>query len=450
MLSIPNFSSIAPYCQVSILFEGYAKSCILNTLRNGIRTGSLYIIDGHESFSFGEEHSSNTADITVMNADFYVRIFTGHDLGFSEAYMHGDFETSSLKAILNLWLLNRAHLADLVSCVNYLSAGAGALALRLFGQNMSNAKLNVIAAYDCGNELFEAFLSEDMMYSCAIWSDALGGVRGDLDKGPFPGDLEAAQLAKLHYVLRKARVRPGARVLEFGTGWGAMAVEAAKMGCTVDTLTLSVQQKLRAEQRVRDAGLEGRVTVHLLDYRALPDTFKGAFDAFVSIEMVEHVGVDYHAQFFKIVDWALKKDRGAAVISATTTPEWRYSTFQTTDYARKYQWPNAFCPCPTAFVNAAHQAVPGRLALETVEDFGAHYPRTLREWGRRFEQNWSTALIAALLKHHPELSEPDNLAIFRRKWEYMFVYAEIGFACAYTSCHTFTFVRPEYVSALCA
>ena len=64
-----------------------------------------------------------------------------------------------------------------------------------------------------------------MMYSCALWSDAEDGVRGDIEFGPRPGDLEAAQLRKIHYVLRKARVKPGHRVLEFGSGWGGLSIE---------------------------------------------------------------------------------------------------------------------------------------------------------------------------------------------------------------------------------
>ena len=65
------------------------------------------------------------------------------------------------------------------------------------------------------------------MYSCALWSEAEGGVRGDLEFGPTPGDLEVAQLRKLHHVLRKARVQPGHRILEFGSGWGGLAIEVS-------------------------------------------------------------------------------------------------------------------------------------------------------------------------------------------------------------------------------
>lgn len=71
----------------------------------------------------------------------------------------------------------------------------------------------------------QAFLSKEMMYSCGLWSDAEGGVRGDLEMGPTPGDLEAAQKRKIHHVLRTARVQPGHRILEFGSGWGGLAIE---------------------------------------------------------------------------------------------------------------------------------------------------------------------------------------------------------------------------------
>jgi cyclopropane-fatty-acyl-phospholipid synthase len=67
-----------------------------------------------------------------------------------------------------------------------------------------------------------------MMYSCALWTEAEGGVRGDLVSGPTPGDLEAAQLRKIRHVLTAAKVKPGDRILEFGSGWGGMAIE---VGC---------------------------------------------------------------------------------------------------------------------------------------------------------------------------------------------------------------------------
>lgn len=428
----------------------YVRGYMLRALKEGIQHGSLRLTDHHgEQFFFGGQTSKQPgADLHIKNDDFWLRVFCTHDLGFSEAYMQGDFETPDLKAVLNLWLENRTHLSSLWSPISRLSSIISALFLRFFGQSLSNARLNVVTGYDYDNDLFKAFLSEDMMYSCAIWPQDLGGVRGDLTKGSFPGDLEAAQLYKIHHVLKKARLRPGDRLLEFGTGWGALAIEAAKLGCFVETLTLSVEQKKEAEERIRREDLESRINVHLLDYRNLPPTFEKAFDAFVALEMVEHVGLKYHPTFFRILDWALKPERGTVVLSATSQPEWRYSTFQSSDYARKYQWPNAFCPSPTMLCHAATTAVPGAFAVESVEDYAHHYPRTLREWGRRLQSNWDR-LSSELVKTHPELSNGDNLGILKRKWEYMYVYAEIGFARAYSGLHYWTFVRPEDVITPC-
>lgn len=117
----------------------------------------------------------------------------------------------------------------LSSTVAKVSSAMTGLYNSFLGQTRSQARLNAIASYDQSNELFKAFLSKEMMYSCGLWSDAEGGVRGDLEFGPTPGDLEAAQLRKLHHVLRAARVKPGDRILEFGSGWGGLAIEVCAL-----------------------------------------------------------------------------------------------------------------------------------------------------------------------------------------------------------------------------
>ena len=124
------------------------------------------------------------------------------------------------------------------------------------------------------------------------------------------------------------------------------------MGCTVDTLTLSIQQKILAEERIAEEGLQDKIRVHLLDYRNLPEDFENQFDASICVEMVEvkkkvipsseacannctkAVGVKYLPQFFRILDWALKPDRAAAVITSTTQPESRFSLYQYVDGKR--------------------------------------------------------------------------------------------------------------------
>lgn len=335
----------------------------------------------------------------------------------------------------------------LSSVVARVSAALSGLYNFFLGQTRSQARLNAIASYDQSNEFFKAFLSAEMMYSCALWSESEGGIRGDLESASRPGDLEAAQLRKIRYVLTKARVKPGNRILEFGSGWGGLAIEAVRtFNCEVDTITLSKEQKALAEERIRNAGVEDRVRVHLLDYRDIPAEFEKAFDAFVSIEMVEHVGAKHHNTYFKLVDFALKSHDATAVVTSTTMPESRFTSYQAEDFARRYIWPNTCLPSATELVNAAQTGSCNRFTLEGVENHAAHYPRTLREWGRRLDQNLSRELIP---KDYPMLHKHADYEMFKRKWHYLFAYAGAGFAKGYTTCHMFTFIRPNDAPGRC-
>ena len=113
----------------------------------------------------------------------------------------------------------------------------------------------------------------------------------------------------------------------------------------MDTLTLSVEQKTLTEERIGRAGLGDRVRVHLLDYRKIPADFEKAFDAFVSIEMIEvsssaltrplvhekpvqHIGPEYYNTYFHLVDFALKSKDATVVITSSTLPQSRYANYQ--------------------------------------------------------------------------------------------------------------------------
>jgi cyclopropane-fatty-acyl-phospholipid synthase len=118
-------------------------------------------------------------------------------------------------------------MVGLDSTLSRLSAVVSGLYNAFLGQSLGRARLNVMNAYDQSNDLFQGFLSEEMMYSCALWSDEEGGFRGDLLPTARSSDLETAQLRKIHHVLAMARVKPGMKVLEFGSGWGGMAIEVS-------------------------------------------------------------------------------------------------------------------------------------------------------------------------------------------------------------------------------
>lgn len=185
---------------------------------------------------------------------------------------------------------------------------------------LSNALLNISAHYDISNDMFAAFLSPDMTYSCPIWKPVTEETESE-------ESLEEAQMTKLYRFIDGARIRSTDHVLEIGTGWGSFAIEAVKTtGCRVTSLTLSKEQKALAEERIRAAGLDDRIEVLLMDYRALP-TPERPYDKIVSIEMLEAVGQEYLSTYFACIDRLLKKDGGIAVFQCITMPECRHEAY---------------------------------------------------------------------------------------------------------------------------
>ena len=192
---------------------------------------------------------------------------------------------------------------------------------------------------NCGSLL--AFLSRDMTYSSAIFvdldSDLSDAIKTDgMEMTEDDEELHLSQLRKLDYLIEKLKLpsdRP-ARVLEIGTGWGSMAIRIAERYplATVDTLTLSAQQQALARERISAKGpaLAKRIQVHDMDYRTMPREWEGAFDGFVSVEMMEHVGKEFYAVYWKMVDWAMKKEDAVGVVQVISMPEARrFSGFPT-------------------------------------------------------------------------------------------------------------------------
>lgn len=155
--------------------------------------------------------------------------------------------------------------------------------------------------------------------------------RLDVYTDPGPQDaLHAAQLRKLDHIISKARILPGHRVLEIGSGWGSLAIRIAQTVpgvAHIDTLTLSVQQQTLARARIAAAaagglgGLGDRIEVHLMDYRAMPREWAGLFDRVVSVEMMEAVGEEFLETYWKVLDWAMKKEDAVGVVQVITLPE---------------------------------------------------------------------------------------------------------------------------------
>lgn len=226
-------------------------------------------------------------------------------------------------------------------------------------------------------------------------------------------------LRKIDGVLDHAGVRQGSRVLEIGTGWGALAIRAAERGATVTSLTISEQQRKLALDRVRDAGLHDRVTVELRDYREE----HGQYDAVVSVEMIEAVGAEYWPEYFSVLDRVLAPG-GRVGLQAITMPHDRMIACKATySWIHKYVFPGGLIPS----VRSIEESVRDHTRLRIVEtrSFGHDHAETLRRWRDTFLTRWDEVA---------ELGFDDT---FRRMWEFYLAYSEAGFRVGYLGVQQF-------------
>ena len=222
-------------------------------------------------------------------------------VGLGETYVEGLWETDDLVALIRIAARELRQLDGLRGAVAR-QRGLLHRARHLVPENTrARARQHIAAHYDLGNDLFASFLDERMIYSCAYFPDARTS-------------LEEAQLAKLERICEQLRLGPENHLLEIGSGWGGLAIHAAREhGCRVTTTTISAEQHELAQQRVREAGLEDRVTVLRQDYRDLD----GRYDRLVSVEMIEAVGWQYFDAFFRHCSELLSPD-GLMLLQAIT------------------------------------------------------------------------------------------------------------------------------------
>jgi cyclopropane-fatty-acyl-phospholipid synthase len=224
--------------------------------------------------------------------------------------------------------------------------------------------------------------------------------------------MTAAQLRKIDGVLDHAGVRAGSRVLEIGTGWGALAIRAAQRGATVTSITISVEQQQMARERSAAAGVADRVTVELLDYRSAT----GSYDAVVSVEMIEAVGEEFWPTYFATLARVLAPG-GRIGLQAITMPHDRLLvTRDSNNWIQKYIFPGGLIPSVRA---VEEQAARAGLTITTRRSLGMHYARTLAEWRTRF------------LAAGDRVAELGFDPTFQRLWEYYLAYSEAGFRSRY-------------------
>jgi cyclopropane-fatty-acyl-phospholipid synthase len=381
-----------------------------------IRVGSLTIHEGDTTLHFGDEAAPGEphAVINVHDPAVYQRVLTGGSVGSGEAYMLGHWSSPELVEVIRLFCANMAVLQSMDQRQTLLRRLGLKVAHFMNSNTLRGSKRNIAAHYDLGNDFFRLFLDPTMMYSSAVF--------------PRPSaSLGEASVYKLEVICRQLELQPTDHLVEIGTGWGGMAVHAARhYGCRVTTTTLSREQYDYTRARVEREGLSDRIEVLCRDYRDL----EGTYDKLVSIEMIEAVGYEYYQTYFQKCASLLKAD-GLMVIQAITMADQRYEEAKgSVDFIKRYIFPGGCLP--SLEVIARHVARDTDLQVTHLRDITDDYARTLAHWRHRF------------MRVLPEVRAQGFDELFERMWEFYLCYCEGGFRERVIGTVQLTFARPGY------
>lgn len=368
--------------------------------------------------TYGKSSAELHADVQIHTKTLFKRAVLFGDIGFAEAYMDGDWETSDLTRLLSWFLLNIQN-APTLSGSSAKSFVLNTLQLwnKVFHakrkNSISGSRKNIAAHYDLSNDFFELFLDRTMTYSSALF------VKSDMD-------LESAQYAKYESLCQSLKLSPADHVLEIGTGWGGFAEYAAKTyGCKITTATISKEQHAYAVERLKKAGLSDRVEVLLCDYRHI----QGTFDKVVSIEMIEAVGAQYLDTYFNKIQSVLKPD-GVLALQAIVCPDSRFESFKkNVDFIQKHIFPGSLLPSIAAINESVNKT--GDLFMFGLKDLGRSYGTTLATWRERFNQNID------------QIAQMGFDETFIRKWNYYFAYCEAAFNMRNINVVQMVYTRPN-------
>ena len=240
--------------------------------------------------------------------------------------------------------------------------------------------------YDRGNDFFEAFLGERMVYTSAFFKDGTE-------------TLEQAQDQKMDLVCTKLQVKPGDDMLDIGCGWGTLAMHAAKaFGANSTGITISKNQTAFGNNRIAKAGLSDRARIECLDYRDIPQK---QYDRISSLEMVEHVGVKNLSKYCKVVYDLLKDDgifllqwvglrRGGVLgvpVIGLRPEDLIWGLFMS-----KYIFPGADASIPLSDMSKALEKA--GFQIQSVENISIHYSETIRLWHLNWQKHSAAVLQA--------------------------------------------------------
>lgn len=309
---------------------------------------------GDKEYTIGEGDPEFTI---IVNKDIPKKdILVSAELALGEAYMRKDIEIEGdlFKALcvvlghVNKDSINKKVLSSLFN----------------MGLRKKDQKQQVSSHYDLGNDFYSLWLDETMSYSCAYFKKE-------------NDSLKDAQYQKVHHILDKLHLQEGMTLLDIGCGWGFLLIEAAlTYGVKGYGCTLSEEQWKKAQERIKQFGLEGQVEIDLIDYRDVAASGR-QFDRMVSVGMLEHVGRPNLPIYMEDAS-AMLKEGGLFLLHYISDPAEK----ETSAWIRKYIFPGGSLPSLREIIGLAYEY---DMNVLDVENLRFHYYKTLMHWYNNFQ-----------------------------------------------------------------
>lgn len=280
-------------------------------------------------------------------------------IALGEAYMDGKIEfEGNLQEIFESMMRNSESFLNESTLLKFVG--------KIASNSRSKSKSDIASHYDIGNDFYSIWLDETMSYSCGYFKNE-------------DDSLYDAQMNKIHYILKKLNLEEGQTLLDVGCGWGYLLIEAAKLYKVKGLgITLSEEQHKKANERIKDLGLEDLVEIKLMDYRDLKKSGL-EFDRVVSVGMAEHVGHNNLQLYFENIQ-AVLKTGGLFLLHNITNPVEVVGN----GWITKYIFPGGYLPTLREELNIAAE-----LDFRTIdiESLRRHYMKTLMHWAKNFDDN---------------------------------------------------------------
>ena len=348
----PQKSGVAPTPSEnrSRNYERYLLRRVLDAM--GSPRFAVALWDG---FKVRPKDAAPVATVNVHSRSALNQLLRQGDMGFGDAFSNGGISVEGDLVAMLVAAFTVPEPTGIAAVIKSLQQR------KPRANTKDGSRENIHHHYDIGNDFYRLWLDKEMQYTCAY----------------FPEDeltIEAAQQAKMDHVCRKLQLRPGDRVAEAGCGWGGLARHMAlNYGAKVSSWNVSAEQVQYATDRAKAEGYDDRVTYVLDDYRNIT----GEYDAFVSVGMLEHVGLDNYTELGSVVDRCLTQN-GRALVHTIGRNRPRLMNA----WIEKRIFPGAYPPTLKEMMEIFE---PNRFSVLDVENLRLHYAKTLAHWLARYD-----------------------------------------------------------------